>query len=155
MKLPETNQLSYQYRVYGENMNHENHLRVEKNEGSSNRSFGLLFTSLFLVISLLPLFSGARVRYWTLAVTASLLLISILRPSFLTYPNRVWTIFGSLLHKIINPLVLLVIFFLVITPYSFIMRIFRKDQMCLALEPDADSYWQKRSENAQNMKHQF
>lgn len=136
-------------------MSHENYSRVEASAGSSNRSFGLVFTALFFSIALMPLLSGASPRYWSAALSGVLLLVSLLMPSLLFWPNRAWTLFGALLHKIVNPLVLAVLFFMVITPYAVVMRLFRKDQLGLARLPGADSYWQKRTENIQNMERQF
>lgn len=136
-------------------MSHENYSRVEKREGSSDRSFGLLFAALFLLLTFSPLLSGASPRYWSAVVSGMLLAISMCMPSLLTLPNRGWTLFGALLHKIMNPLLLAALFFLVITPYSIVMRIFRKDQLGLERQPSADSYWQKRTQNVQDMKRQF
>jgi hypothetical protein len=136
-------------------MNHENYFRAEPVEGSSCRSFGLVFTALFVVLALLPLVSGASPRYWSMVAASVLLLISILAPTLLAWPNKGWTLFAALLHKVVNPIVLAVLFFLIITPYGIIMRLFRKDQLALEREPTADSYWQKRMGNLQNMKRQF
>jgi hypothetical protein len=83
------------------------------------------------------------------------MLIAILKPSLLASPNRAWTHFGAFLHKIVNPIVLMILFFLLITPYAVVMRFFRKDPLGLARKPTADSYWQKRTIRSQNMKYQF
>jgi len=136
-------------------MSHENYSRVEKREGSSDRSFGLLFAALFLLLTFSPLLSGVSPRYWSVVVSGVLLTISMLKPSLLAWANRAWTLFGGLLHNIMNPLLLAALFFLVITPYSIVMRIFRKDQLKLERQPSADSYWQKRTQNIQDMKRQF
>lgn len=136
-------------------MSHENFTRSETAAGSSNREFGVVIAMLFLGMAFFPLFSGAPPRYWSVVVSGVLLLISMIKPSLLSCPNRIWSIFGALLHKIANPLVLAALFFLVITPYAIIMRIFRKDQLGLTRDPVADSYWLKRTNNTQNMKRQF
>ena len=137
-------------------MSHENYYRTDATEeSSSNRSFGLVFAVLFLGVAYSPLLSGASPRYWSVAASGALFLISLLQPSLLAWPNKAWTLFGALLHKVANPLVLAALFFLVITPYALVMRMFRKDQFGLTREPSADSYWQKRTARFQNMKRQF
>jgi hypothetical protein len=136
-------------------MSHENYTGREITEGSSDRSFGLVFSMLFFGIAFAPLLSGAAPRFWSAAVGSVLLLISMLTPSWLAWPNRVWSLFGKLLHRIVSPILLAALFFVLITPYAVILRIFRKDQLGLAREPEADSYWRKRSEQIQSMKRQF
>ncbi|MDD2367026.1 MAG: SxtJ family membrane protein [Desulfuromonadaceae bacterium] len=136
-------------------MSFENYSRVDIKEGSSNRSFGLVFAIFFLVNALLPLLDGSFPRYWSVAASFLLLLISLLKPSFLALPNMVWAKLGALLHRIVNPLVLAVLFYFIITPYSLFMRIFRKDQLGLRKDPPVESYWQKRTVKVQDMKHQF
>ncbi|HBA71942.1 MAG TPA: hypothetical protein DCZ63_07045 [Geobacter sp.] len=136
-------------------MSHENYSRNDQSTSSSDRSFGLVFAALFFCIAVSPILSGAPPRYWSVAVSGSLVLLSLLKPSILTWLNRCWTTFGRLLHRLFNPLVLAALFFLVITPYALVMRMFRKDQLGLTREPSADSYWQKRTARFQNMKRQF
>ena len=108
---------------------------------SSNRSFGLIFAAFFAIVALLPLVSGHAVRWWALAVAAVFALIALLMPAILAPLNRLWFKFGQLLHKIVNPIVLGAMFFLVLTPTGLIMRAFGKDPLRLRLDRTVPSYW--------------
>jgi hypothetical protein len=136
-------------------MGHENYYRTEITEYSSNRSFGLVFSLVFIIFAVAPLVRGASLRYWCGAVSGTILLISVFKPQLLAMPNKCWFMLGKLLHIVVNPIVLSVMFFLILTPYAVVLRIFRKDPLGLAREPNADSYWRKRGATGRNMKHQF
>lgn len=136
-------------------VNHEDYTRVDLNEGPSNRSFGLVFAAFFLGMAFAPLLTDASPRYWGVVVSCVFLLASIFKPSTLAWPNRIWTLVGAGLHKIVTPLVLAGLFFLVITPYALVMRLFRHDILGMGQEPALESYWRKRAETTQKMKHQF
>jgi hypothetical protein len=97
--------------VYGEPLT-----RTEPVKGSSNRAFGWVFTAVFLIVAVWPLASGNALRWWALIVSGLLLLITLAAPALLTIPNRLWTRFGLLLHRIVSPDVLAILFYVVITP---------------------------------------
>ncbi|MGH6610354.1 MAG: SxtJ family membrane protein [Burkholderiaceae bacterium] len=126
-------------------MSHESLLRNESIESSSNRSFGIVFAVVFAVIGALPLISGDSVRIWSLAVAAAILVVALAVPSILAHPNRLWLRFGLLLHKVVSPLVLGIMFFLVVTPIGLVMRLFGKDLLRLRFEKAASTYWIDRS----------
>jgi hypothetical protein len=136
-------------------MNHEKFSRIDASEGSSNRSFGLVFAALFLGVAISPLLSDASPRYWSFAAAGAFLLASMLKPSILTWPNRCWILFGRVLHKIVNPVVLAILFFLIITPYAVLIRMLRNDPLGVDRDLTADSYWKNRRDKLQNMMHQF
>ena len=123
---------------------HEDFDREEKIKGSSNRSFGLVFTVVFFIIGLLPLFWSGSVRIWSLGIGATFLLVTFLWPEVLQPLNKLWTRFGLLLNKIISPVMLAALFFLVVTPTGILMRIFSGNPLKPKFDPKADSYWIKR-----------
>ncbi len=122
-------------------MGHESYERSEDVRGSSDRSFGIVFAVVFGAIGLLPLAFGAGVRLWSLGVGAAFLLVALAIPSILAPLNRLWLRFGLLLHRIVSPLVLGIMFFLVITPMGLLMRAFGKDLLRLRYDEAAASYW--------------
>lgn len=125
-------------------MSHESLERVESAAGSSDRAFGIVFTVVFLVIGLLPLFFGGPPRLWSIAIAAIFGALALLRPALLAPLNRLWTKFGLLLHRIVSPLVLGIMFFVVITPMGLVMRAWGKDPLRLRFDRQARSYWVER-----------
>lgn len=121
---------------------HEHHAHHQsKIEGSSNRSFGFVFTVFFLIVGLLPLLHGEAYRLWALVLSGLFLLLALAVPAVLSPLNRIWMKFGLVLHSIVSPLALGILFFLVVTPTGLLMRLFRKDPLRLNLDKSATSYW--------------
>ena len=139
-------------------MGHESYERSEDVHGSSDRSFGIVFAIVFGVIGLLPLVFGGGVRLWSLGVGAAFLLAAVVVPSVLAPLNRLWLRFGLLLHRIVSPLVLGIMFFVVITPMALVMRALGKDLLRLRFDRAAASYWIDRTPPGpppESMKDQF
>jgi hypothetical protein len=111
----------------------------------SNRSFGLVFASVFGLIGAWPLVFGHAPRWWALIVGAAFLVAALLVPGALTVPNRLWMRVGALLHRVVSPLALGIVFFAVVTPTGLLMRLLGKDPMRLRRDPTLESYWIKRS----------
>lgn len=126
-------------------MAHEALRRDETAQTSSDRTFGLVFVVVFLALGLLPLLSHRGVRVWSLVVAGVLLLIALTAPAVLAPLNRLWMRFGALLHRIVSPLVLGVMFFGVITPMGLVMRALGKDPLRLRADAGAASYWVQRT----------
>jgi predicted membrane metal-binding protein len=126
-------------------MAHEALNREEKVHGSSNRNFGLVFAAVFAVIAILPLFVGHSVRLWSLVVAFIFAITAFSAPKVLAPLNRLWTRFGLVLHAIVNPVVLGIMFFFVVTPTGLLMRMAGKDPLRLKREPSAASYWIERA----------
>jgi hypothetical protein len=122
-------------------MGHESFDREEDVRGSSERSFGLVFAAVFLVIAALPLAFGGGVRLWSLGVAALFALAALAAPRVLAPLNRVWLKFGLLLHRVVSPIVLGIMFFLVITPIGLLMRALGKDPLRLRFDRGAATYW--------------
>ncbi len=121
---------------------------------NSNRSFGIVFFVVFLIIALWPLMNGESIRYWSAITAAIFLILGLLKSKFLTPLNKLWMKFGELLGKIIAPLVMGIIYFLIVTPIGLFMRLLRKDLLKLKFNKNK-SYWLKREKNIDTMKRQF
>jgi hypothetical protein len=123
---------------------HEDLKRAEGVRGSSDRTFGLVFASVFAFLSLWPLRDGGHVRAPTLGVAGVFLAVALLRPALLHPLNRAWTALGLLLGRIVNPLVTTVLFFLVFVPAGLISRLGGKDPLRLKPAREADTFWINR-----------
>jgi hypothetical protein len=126
-------------------MGHEDYLRHEDVKGSSDRSFGVVFAIVFTLVGVFPLLFGGAVQPWALGVGAAFLVVALAVPRLLAPLNRLWLRFGLLLHRIVSPVVLGIMFFVVITPMGVVMRAFGWDPLRLKLDRDAASYWIDRS----------
>jgi predicted membrane metal-binding protein len=125
-------------------MGHESYERRDDIKGSSERSFGIVFAVVFALIGLWPLAFGRDPRLWSLAVGAAFLVCAFVLPSLLAPLNRLWLRFGLLLHRIVSPLVLGIMFYLVITPTGLLMRAVGKDPLRLKLDRNLATYWIER-----------
>jgi len=137
---------------------HESLRQDEELRMGSERGFGVVFTVVFAVVGLFPLFSSATPRWWALIIAAVILAVALLRPALLRPLNAVWFRFGLLLHKITNPLIMGLIFFLAVTPTALVMRLMRRDPLHRRFDPDASSYWIERDPpgpTPETMKWQF
>jgi hypothetical protein len=125
-------------------MAHEDLNRDEHIEGSSDRSFGLVFAAVFAVIAFWPLLGGHAARWWAAAVAVAFALVAMTAPALLAAPNRLWMKVGLLLGKIVSPIALGLLFYGAITPLGFAMRWTGKDPLRLKLDAQAKTYWIKR-----------
>jgi len=124
---------------------HENLDKEEEVKVSSDRSFGIVFTLVFLAVGVWVV-SGGQSKGWFFFVSATLfLVVAIARPSILGPFNRAWVKFGLLLGQVINPILLGVIFFLVVTPIAVVLRLWGQDSLHLKSKSDLESYWINRS----------
>ena len=126
----------------------------KKNKINSNKSFGLVFVVVFLIIALWPLLNGNEIRIWSICISLIFLFLTIIKSTILTPLNKIWNKFGLLLGAIISPLIMAAVFFLVVTPTAYIMRLRRKD-LLNKLYSNKPSYWIKRDRNITSMKKQF
>ena len=120
----------------------------------SNRSFGIVFFIVFLLISIYPIFYEGNIKPWLLIIAVIFLILGLLNSKFLTPLNKAWFKFGLILGKFVSPIIMGVIFFGVVTPISFIVRIFGKDVLNLRYNKKP-SYWIKKSGPKSKMKNQF
>ena len=123
---------------------HESFSRDEEIRSSSERTFGFVFTIVFGLVGLWPLWRRGSVRWWSLSVAVLFLVAALVVPRALAPLNRLWTKFGLLLHMVVNPIVMTLLFYTTVTPIGLIMRAMGKDPLRLRLDPDARSYWIER-----------
>lgn len=126
-------------------MAHENLDRHLDASPSSNRSFGLVFFAVLTTLGLWPLLHGSPVNLWWTGAGLAFLAAAVLRPQLLALPNRLWTRLGVLMGRIVSPVALALLFFLVLTPIGLLMRLFGKDPLRLKRAPDQPSYWIERT----------
>ena len=120
----------------------------------SNRSFGIVFFIVFSLIAVYPLINNGELRIWSLILSLVFLILGLLNSKILYPLNKIWFKFGLLLGRIVSPLVMVIIFFLVVTPIGLLMRILNKDLLNLKFNK-SKSYWIKKNEQKSNMKNQF
>ena len=121
---------------------------------SSNRSFGIVFFIVFLLIALYPLLKGNDLRIWSLIISFIFLTLALINSKILKPLNKLWFKFGLLLGKFISPLIMGIIFFVVVTPIGTIMRLLKKDLLNLKYNKK-ETYWIDKSGPKSKMKNQF
>ena len=126
----------------------------EKIQISSNRSFGIVFFIVFLLVALYPLLDNENPRIWSLILSVIFLFLGIINSKILDPLNILWFKFGILLGKIISPIIMGIIFFIVVTPIGFAMRIIGKDLLNLKFNK-GKSYWVEKTGPKSKMKNQF
>ena len=121
---------------------------------SSNRSFGIVFFIVFLIISTYPLIDGGNLRIWSLIVSVIFLILGLLNSNILAPFNKLWFKFGIFLGNIISPIIMGIVFFTVVTLTSFIMKLLGKDLLNLKKSKNK-SYWIEKAKIKSTMKNQF
>ena len=122
---------------------------------SSNRSFGLLFFVVFLIIGLWPLKNGDNLNFYLVVISVIFLILGLINSKLLSPLNKLWIKFGEALGGIIAPIVMALIYFVILTPVSLIVRIFGKDLLGLKFLKEKKTYWIKRKKNLGTMRKQF
>lgn len=121
---------------------------------SSNKSFGLVFFVVFLLIAIFPLLKQEDIRIWSLIISFIFLVLGLLNSEMLSPLNKIWFKFGILLGIIVSPLVMGIIFFVVVTPIGLVMKLLKKDILNLKFNKH-NSYWVEKNEPKSKMKNQF
>ena len=122
---------------------------------SSNRSFGIVFFVVFLIVALWPLKHEEDIRFWSLTVSIIFFILGISNSKFLTPLNKLWFKFGILLGNIVSPVVMGIVYFLVVTPIGMLMRFLGKDLLKTKKVNKVSTYWIKRDSKHGTMKKQF
>ena len=122
---------------------------------SSNKSFGLVFFVIFIIIALWPLLNDGNIRIWSIIVSIIFLTLGLLNSKILTPFNKLWMRFGVLLGSIVSPIVMGVVYFGIITPIGLIMKLFGKDVLNLKLDKNKKTYWTLKKKIPSKMKDQF
>ena len=120
----------------------------------SNRSFGIVFFVVFLIIAIYPLINSGELRLWSLIISIIFLVLGLVNSKILNPLNKFWFKLGIFIGKIISPFVMGVIFFLVVTPIGLLMRLLNKDLLYLKFN-NSHSYWIEKTEPKSKMKNQF
>ncbi len=120
----------------------------------SNRSFGIIFFVVFLLVTIYPLTYNGEVRIWSLIISLIFLFLGLANSKLLSPLNKIWFKFGIFLGKIISPFIMVLIFFLVVTPIGLIMRVIGKDTLNLKYNKNK-SYWIEKNGIKSKMKNQF
>ena len=128
------------------------HIAIEQ---SSPKSFGIVFSIVFLIVALYPLINSEGLHIWALVVSIIFFLLAFLAPKILVLPNKLWFKFGLLIGSIVAPIVMAFVYFVTVLPTGLIMRLLGKDLLKQKLDKNAKSYWVKRSEPMGSMKNQF
>ena len=121
---------------------------------SSNRSFGIVFFLVFLIIGIFPIKSGGSINYFLVCISIIFLFLGIVNSKLLTPLNKIWFKFGIMLGHILSPVIMGLIFFMVVTPTAFILKVFRKDVLNLK-NNNKKTYWIIKSEVSSSLKNQF
>ena len=137
---------------------HEDLTREHEVKAGSERALGIVFAMVFLIVGLWPLLGEGTIRPWALIVAGVFLTLGLLAPKLLKPLNWVWFRFGLLLHKIVNPIIMALLFFTTVTPIALIMKIFGKDSLHRKFDASAKSYWIERQPpgpDPKTMRNQF
>ena len=121
----------------------------------SNRSFGIVFFIVFILISVYPVIKGGDLRVWSLIISLIFLTLGLFNSKFLSPLNKLWFKFGLFLGKIVSPIVMGVIFFFVVTPIGLFMRLLGKDLLNLKFNSSSKTYWMLRDKLKSKMRNQF
>ena len=121
---------------------------------SSNRSFGIVFAIVFLLIAFWPILNEGQIRLWSIILSIIFLILGLLNSKLLKPLNILWFKFGIFLGKIISPLIMRIIFFFVVTPIAVLMRLLKKDLLNLKFS-NKTSYWIEKNDPKSKMKNQF
>jgi hypothetical protein len=120
----------------------------------TNKSFGIVFFLFFFIISIFPLFKDGNIRIWSLIIAIIFLFLGLMNSKILTPLNIIWFKFGILLGGFVSPIVMGLVFFVIVTPTSLIMRLLGKNLLNLK-KNDKKTYWIERSKIKSKMKNQF
>ena len=122
---------------------------------SSNRSFGLLFFIVFIVVGLWPTIKGEEANIYLILISLFFLIFGLINSKILSPFNKAWIKFGEILGLIIAPIIMALVYFIILTPISLILRMFGKDLLGLKFLKKQDTYWTKRKKKLGTMKKQF
>ena len=120
----------------------------------SNRNFGIIFSIVFLIISLWPLLSQNDIRIWSLIISGIFLVLGLINSKLLLPLNKIWFKFGLILGNFIAPIVMGIVYFMVVTPTGLIMRVLGKDLLNLK-KNNKDTYWIEKDNSNNDLKNQF
>ena len=121
---------------------------------SSSKSFGYLFFGVFLALAVWVYVKNQNLNFWLIGTSIVFLVLTLVKSKLLDILNDLWIKFGELLGKIIAPIVMSVVFFLIVTPIGLILKIVKKDLLKLKFNNDK-SYWVEKDKTIESMDKQF
>jgi len=122
---------------------------------SSEKSFAIVFSIVFILIAIYPLVSGGDLRFWAIGFAIVILIIGFIKPSLLQLPNRLWFRFGMTIGAIVAPIVMSFVYIVAVVPTGLVMKILGKDPLQKKIDKNRDSYWISRETPLQPFKNQF
>ena len=122
---------------------------------SSNRSFGLLFFIVFIAVGLWPVTKGEAANIYLILTSLFFLIFGLINSKILSPFNKTWIKLGEILGLIIAPIIMALVYFIILTPISLIVRMLGKDLLGLKFLKKQDTYWTKRKKKLGTMKKQF
>ena len=122
---------------------------------SSNKSFGLLFFVVFLILGLWPLKNADNINFYFILISLIFLILGLINSKILSPLNKSWIKLGEILGIVIAPIVMAFVYFVILVPVSLIVRLFGKDLLRLKFLKEKETYWIKRKKNIGSMKKQF
>jgi hypothetical protein len=120
---------------------HETLWRTDESPGPSSRSFGLTFAGVFAALGVISLWRGRERGFWELGLGVALLAAATFAPGRLGPANRAWAWIGRALNRVVSPLLIIVLFYGVVTPAGWATRVVRKDPLRLRRDSQSSSYW--------------
>ena len=121
---------------------------------SSSKSFGYLFFSLFLILSLWPVLNDNSVNFLFLSISAVFLILTILKSKILDFLNNYWIKLGELLGRVVAPIIMFAVFFVIVTPLSLLTKLLKKDLLNMRFN-DSKTYWANKEKKIDSMDKQF
>ena len=122
---------------------------------SSNRSFGLLFFIVFIVVGLWPVIKGETANIYLILISLFFLIFGLINSKILSPFNKAWIKFGEILGIIIAPIIMALVYFVILTPVSLVVRVIGKDLLGLKFKNKQQTYWINRKKNMGSMRKQF
>ena len=122
---------------------------------SSNRSFGLLFFIVFIAVGLWPIIKGEEANIYLILISLFFLIFGLINSKILSPFNKAWIKFGEILGSVIAPIIMALVFFVFLTPISFLVRVFGKDLLGIKFNKKKTSYWINRNKKLGSMTKQF
>ena len=124
-----------------------------KKKGSS-KSFGYLFFGLFLILSLWPVLNDNSINFLFLSISAVFLILTILKAKILDFLNNYWIKLGELLGRVVAPIIMFLVFFVIVTPLSLLTKLLKKDLLNMRFN-DSKTYWANKVKKIDSMDKQF
>ena len=122
---------------------------------TQNRSFGILFFIVFLALGLWPLTKGNEINVYLTSISLVFLVLGLFNSKILSPLSKAWIKLGEILGKIIAPIVMALVYFIILTPVSLLVRVFGKDLIGLKFKKNQNTYWIKRKKDLGTMDKQF